>query len=239
MIRASGSFLLLVVIVAAGCRQVSTPVSASSVSSGGSSTSPTPPTTPQTTSGLSLAPSSWAIFNPAPRIYADDSGGLAFDFGYDAGAGAAGYLYNTNPPRTLTGRLSVSLTVKTTGAPVFNYQTESANTCPGTASVRPFFQAHNDWSGEFGRWWADPDVAPLASGSTTLVIPISADRWTSVYGKRANQDATTNAAFADAAANVTSLGVTFGGGCFYGHGVFVNRGTGTAQFVLSNYSVLP
>ena len=235
MSRTTRLILLLGGLAAVGCRQVATPVSASSVSSGGSSTSPT---SPQTT-GLSLAPSSWAIFNPAPPIYAESGGGLAFDFGYNAGAGSAGYLYNTSPPRVLAGRISVSFTVKTTGAPVFNFQTESVNTCPGTANVRPFLQAHNDWAGEFGRWWADPDSASLASGSTTLAIPLTADRWTSVYGKRGNQDAATTAAFADALANVTSLGVTFGGGCFFGHGVFVNRATGTAQFVLTNYAVLP
>ena len=232
MSRTTGLIAVLGVLALAGCRQVSTPVSASSVSSGGPSTSPQ-------ASGLSLAPSSWAIFNPAPRIYAESSGGLAFDFGYDAGAGSAGYLYNTSPPRVLARQVSVSFTVKATGAPVFNYKTESANTCPGTANVRPFFQAHNDWAGEFGRWWADPDAATLASGSTTLNIPVTPDRWISVYGKRGDQDAATNAAFADAIKNVTSLGVTFGGGCFFGHGVFVNRGTGTAQFVLTSYSVQP
>lgn len=234
--------ILLGVLAVSGCRQASTPVSASGSGAetgqtGGTSTG-SGGTATADPNVLSLVPASWAIFNPAPPVYAD-GGGVAFDFGYDAGAGAAGYLYNTRPPQVLSGSIAVSVTLKTTGAPVFNYRTESFNTCPGTANMRPFFQSHNDWSGEFGRWWADADAWSLAPGSATLVVPLTPDKWSSVYGKRGDLDGATQAAFADALKNVTNLGVTFGGGCFFGHGVFVDRGTGTATLILTSYRVQP
>jgi hypothetical protein len=31
------------------------------------------------------------------------------------------------------------------------------------------------------------------------------------------------------------IGLTFGGGCFFGHGVFIDGGP--AQFILTNYAV--
>ena len=50
-----------------------------------------------------------------------------------------------------------------------------------------------------------------------------------------NQDATARAGFDRATRNVSRLGITFGGGCYFGHGVFVQNGQ--AKFVLESYRI--
>jgi hypothetical protein len=49
-------------------------------------------------------------------------------------------------------------------------------------------------------------------------------QWTSVFGEKANESATATAGFKQAMANLGSVGFSFGGGCFYGHGVHVSGG---------------
>lgn len=75
----------------------------------------------------------------------------------------------------------------------------------------------------------------LAAGAATLIVPLVPEQWSSVFGKGGTADAAARAGFATALQNVTRLGVTFGGGCFFGHGVFVQGGR--AQFMLANYEV--
>lgn len=67
----------------------------------------------------------------------------------------------------------------------------------------------------------------------TLAVPLRGDQWTSVFGKSGVVAPTQ---FAAALANVSSLGMTFGGmgGCF-GHGVYVTGGT--ARWTLSSYTI--
>ena len=153
--------------------------------------------------------------------------------------GSINYLYNTRPPQNLLGAsaLSVSVAVQTTGAPAFNYQLESGNTCVTPATARPFIWANDNDFGEFSRWWSDPTAFTLADGSQTMTIPLTPERWSSVFGKLGTYDEASLAGFNAALENVSSLGLTFGGGCFFGHGVNVSNGT--ARFILLDYSVVP
>ena len=65
----------------------------------------------------------------------------------------------------------------------------------------------------------------------------AADRraWSSVNGKFGNADPETKFAFDKALLNVSRFGVTFGGGCSFGHGVNI-RG-GTATFAMTDTSI--
>jgi hypothetical protein len=56
-----------------------------------------------------------------------------------------------------------------------------------------------------------------------------------VYGKSGDDDATALAGFQDALGNLGRVGMTFGGGCFFGHGVNVSGGT--ARFALISYTI--
>ncbi len=155
-----------------------------------------------------------------------------FDFPAD---GSINYLYNVRPPREISGSVSMSVQVTTTGPVVFNYMTEPFNTCPTPASVRPFIWANRNSFAEFDRWWSNPTALTLAPGSATLTVRLAPDQWSSVNGKFGNADAASQAAFTNALRNVSSLGLTFGGGCFFGHGVNVQGGS--ARFALVSYQV--
>ena len=61
----------------------------------------------------------------------------------------------------------------------------------------------------------------------TITVPLTADAWSSVNGKVGNADPETKFAFDKALLNVSRFGVTFGGGCSFGHGVNVRGGTAT------------
>ena len=135
---------------------------------------------------------------------------------------------------------SVSMTfqVLTTGSPTFNWVMESDNVCSTPATVRLLLERRDDdLTQEFYRWWSNPIVFDLqaTSGDFTLTAPITPDQWSSVYGKFGSQDATTLAGFQDALRNLGHVGMTFGGGCFFGHGV--NISGGTARFSLISYTV--
>src|SRR5439155_16387434 len=93
------------------------------------------------------------------------------------------------------------------------------NTGIAPATVRPCLLAHDDWSAEYGRWWSNPIAYELTAGSTTLTVPLTSDAWSDVNGRFGNYDAATAAAFNDAITHMTKVGLTFAGGCFFGHGV--------------------
>ena len=77
---------------------------------------------------------------------------------------------------------------------------------------------------------------PLASGLANLRASLTdLSQWTSVFGEKANASPAATAGFQQAMANIGNVGFSFGGGCFYGHGVRV-RG-GRARFAVTNYAV--
>jgi hypothetical protein len=78
------------------------------------------------------------------------------------------------------------------------------------------------------------DLQPT-SGDVTMTVPLTPDQWSSVYRKVGNLNSSTLAGFQDALANLGDVGMTFGGGCFAGHGVNVSGGT--ARFVLISYTI--
>jgi len=177
-----------------------------------------------------------------------DSGTWYFDFPTDpnypacvsnSGAVCDSVNYVTNSSVGL-GTHSVSMTfqILTTGVPTFNYVMQADNTCPTSATVRLFLERKDDdFSQEFYRWWSNPMVYDLqpTPGDVTMTVPLTPDQWSSVYGKVGNLNATTQAGFQDALANLGNIGMTFGGGCFFGHGV--NISGGTARFVLVSYAI--
>ena len=213
------SFACLALVVAIGCSsQPLTP------SSGEPSGSP----------DLSLQPGAWkTISEPAGFALNNDADGhLLFDF---PSSGSVNYLYNVHPPREVSGELSVVVQVTTDGPVVFNYMTEPFNTCAAPASARPFIWANRNLWGDNDRWWSNPETFPLTAGSATLTVPLVGSHWSNVNARFGNADPAAKAAFDLALQNVSSLGLTFGGGCFFGHGVYV-RG-GRAQFALVGYRI--
>ncbi len=196
-------------------------------SSSPSAPSPTPAT-------ISLASSAWETLSepqpfPFPLV---NFGGLTFQFPSD---GSINYLFTASPMRIVHGTLSVSVRVDTLGAVVFNSIDPLTSSCTIPPSVRPFLWANNNGNGDYDRWWSNPRSYALAAGSSTITVPLTADAWSSVNGKIGNADPETKFAFDKALLNVSRLGVTFGGGCSFGHGV--NLRSGNAIFALTEYVI--
>jgi hypothetical protein len=120
--------------------------------------------------------------------------------------------------------------------------------CGGaTANVRFFFQTSK--SGGFNEtqyWWSNPASVSLSNvGGTTEYNLSSAFGgssgavWSDFFGHfgtDSNSDGFPGAAgFADAVSNVTAIGLSFGGGCFFENGVGTTDGSGT--FTLNTFGV--
>ena len=134
--------------------------------------------------------------------------------------------------------LTMTFRVETTGAPFFQYALNPNNTCTNPAAVRLFIQRQGDTlevDHEFYRWWSKA-AAKLTAGTVTLTVPLMPDQWLSVLGKAGDVDQIATAAFRAALQNVGNIGMTFGGGCFAGHGV--NSSGGTARFSLMRYRLI-
>jgi hypothetical protein len=91
-------------------------------------------------------------------------------------------------------------------------------------------RADDNMAMEFGRWWGMPYYKlTVATGEPiTLTFPLTPDRWGSVYGKTGTQALSQ---FADAMKNIGRVGLTFGGGCYAGHGNYVTGGKVRFQLI--------
>lgn len=82
------------------------------------------------------------------------------------------------------------------------------------------------------KWWGHPTFV-LANGtydtSGTLSIALQPNLWSDAVGVYANSDPTALAGFTDTLAHVGVVGITFGGGCNFGHGTFLQSGTASME----------
>jgi hypothetical protein len=196
---------------------------------------PSAPTTkPPTPLTASLRSDAWqTIADPDPFPLSNNAGSeLTFDF---PTTGSMHYLFTTSSLAAIRGTVAVTLRVATTGPVVFNSLDPVSSACSIPPSVRPFFWANQNGNGEYDRWWSNPRAFTLASGSTTITVPLTAESWSSVNGRFGNADSQARFGFDKAILNVTRLGLTFGGGCSFGHGI--NIQAGAAQFFLSEYAI--
>lgn len=196
---------------------------------------------PQT---FSLDPTPWrlsgAFYGRTQSPRALSGGGFYFDMPLYSSGRYVGYLLvvpcGGGAGIGTSSFLSLTIRVVATGSAVFMYDSEPFNTCITPATVRPYFQAvSSDWTNPDGdgfRWWSNPIAFTLGAGDITLTIPLTSDNWSSAYGAR---PADNPAGWQASLARTAYLGMTFGGGCFFGHGVNVQGGT--AQFQVLSYSV--
>lgn len=192
---------------------------------------PTAPTGPPTRLDVSLNSAAWqTISDPEPYPLRNDGTALVFDF---PASGSIHYLFTPSPLAALRGTLIVTLQVTTTGVVIFNPLDQSSCNLP--PSARPFLWANGNGSGNFDRWWSNPRAYALAAGGATITVPLQPEQWSSVDGKFGHTDAETRFGFEKALLNVTRLGLTFGGGCSFGHGIRISGGA--ARFVLSEYAI--
>jgi hypothetical protein len=100
------------------------------------------------------------------------------------------------------------------------------------ANVRFYFATDNGGGFAFTHyWWSNPAPQVLSNGSFTLtanVEPAESSDWNGQVGT------SVAAGFNDAAANVTLIGLSFGGGCFFENGVGTTDRNGT--FTLQTFT---
>jgi hypothetical protein len=182
---------------------------------------------------IPLQSSAWqTISDPQPYPLTNDGAALTFEF---PSSGSMNYLFTAVSIPNLHGTLSVSVRIATNSPVIFNSLDPQTPSCTIPSSVRPLIWANNNGNGEFDRWWSNPRAITLSAGTQTIDVPLTADSWSSVNGKFANADGPTTIAFGHALLNVSRLGLTFGGGCSFGHGINVRNGSAT--FAVTEYSV--
>jgi hypothetical protein len=190
---------------------------------------------------VSMDAQAWAILyspgmpaHPSPR----ETGGWYFDF--PSAPGSVHYVTAT-VNMTASKSVSASIEITTAGTPTFEYALDANNTCVNPAHVRFLLQEKgDDLSGaggkQFYRWWSINAAYELTPGLTTLTAQVSdLSQWLSVFGERADASAAATAGFKQAMNNLGAVGFSFGGGCFYGHGVRVSGGG--ARFAVTSYAV--
>ncbi len=189
---------------------------------------------------LPLDPANWSLsgIQKPPKLQAIN-GALAFDFG-TRNQNSANYLYTFASLPTGASQITVIVSILTTGAPLWRCPTEPNDICESVAHFRLYFEADSSiWTNSAGdtfRWWSNPQGITLANGIATITVPLTGDQWSTVYGRAGTSDAEAVAGFQSTLQNTALLGGTFGSD-FFGHGVYIQMKTGTAQFQLLSYSV--
>jgi hypothetical protein len=214
--------MLMVVLIGCGGTKVNAPATAYS-------------------NGLELNPDAWEIkYSPGmPTHPAAAASGWYFDIPTNPN-NSVHYITTSYASSAARGYISMTFRVNTTGSPTYNYQLgDPDNTCERPANVRLFLQrADDDLAHEFYRWWANPISYQLGSddnSTVTLTVPLAPDQWSSVLGRFGNESAESLAAFQETLQHMGHVGMTFGGGCYFGHGVNVSNGT--ARFTLLSYKM--
>lgn len=167
----------------------------------------------------------------------DSSGGNA---SFDFASGVYTALLTTSD-KSLTGDLTgrtLNATVTMSGV-TGAFVDQNGSTCGTPPSVRLYFNSGG--TGQGGQrgfyttfWWSNPVSLVLANGtfapmSVSLNDPGAWSDWNGTFG----DDPAIAGAFATAATKVLSVGLSFGGGCFFENGVTVDSGSGTFSSTFS------
>jgi len=168
---------------------------------------------------------------------AQESGGLAtFNF---AVPDKTRLLFNSKDPTLLGDKTGTTMTATFT---VQDVSSSAAFTFSGScgstpATVRLSFESIPPGA-KFAftnYWWADASTASyvLANGAVTItaLVDPTAEQWSDWNGQPSAANA---AAFNAAAANMTEVGLSFGGGCFFENGVGTTDGSGS--LTLTNFA---
>jgi hypothetical protein len=192
-------------------------------------------------SAVPMNAQAWSItYSPGmpPHPTPQASGGWYFDF--PTNSNSVHYVLAA-VNMAATDSVDARILVSTSGTPVFVYNLQPDNNCVYPAHVRFLLQEKgDDLSGANGkqyfRWWSKTAAYQLAPGLANLSASLTDfDQWVSVFGESANASPAAMAGFKQAMANLGSVGFSFGGGCFYGHGVRVSGGG--AKFAVTSYTV--
>jgi hypothetical protein len=211
----------------------------------------TDPTAPTCTLDPAAAPTaSWTVYdyNPSghairPRVSPDSM--PATTSGDNTSFQFLPNIYTallTTTDSSLTGDLSsrmLHVTVSVSGGNGMFQDQNNGGCTPDTKTVRFYFASPKasgttgpDTTGFYTRfWWSNPMSVPLVSdpqGSMTIGQPVNAvHMWSDWNGKFNDDSPEVMEAFQVAIHNVQTVGLSFGGGCFFENGVTTSDGSGT------------
>ncbi len=147
----------------------------------------------------------------------------------------------TSSDKTLTGDLSgdtLNDNVNITGPGAASFVDQNGGGCgPDTnPTVRFFFTSPSAAGPGFYTkyWWSNPRDVQLNSGSGTITVPMNDPSQWSDWNGQSGSDV--GAAFAAATSKVDTVGLSFGGDCFFENGVSPTAGTATFT---SDFSEVP
>jgi hypothetical protein len=138
--------------------------------------------------------------------------------------------YVERPWVPLIGKQSVTLKYEITGTdPVFSFQTNPNNVCPGDASLSLLLhRAGDNLSFQYHRWFSQSSAKKLQLGRFEYAVPLQMSSWTPVYPPGIQT------LFDQALAEIATIGFVLGGGCFAGHGVALTGGSARWQGEISS-----
>jgi hypothetical protein len=152
-------------------------------------------------------------------------------FTFPGASGVAGYFY-TKPPATIAQGQTVTLVYSIDGSTPM-WGVSDPNDVPPATMHLFLWRSGDDLScnGAMAsyRFWAPSGVSLKLGDSQTLSSVLDPSVWTNCYGQH------DTSGFAGALGNTMGIGFTFGGQKFFGHGVYLSRGSAT--FKVNNYTV--
>lgn len=182
---------------------------------------------------VSMNPSSWIFqYSPGMPANANPAAGGGWQFDFPSSDGVHMIVHPVSGRATTHFRIRGE--IQGSGTPFFEWRTNPNNTCDSPSHAR--FYAHQrgaDFTADnpYGRWWPTQGIK-LQLGGFELQVPITPALWSSVFGAKGD---TNTAGFQGAMNDLQMVGLTIGGGCFYGHGVYVTGGTAT--FIVREFEV--
>lgn len=163
--------------------------------------------------------------------------GFKFDFPGIVYPNGEVHYVTQKPLAKLTNKVVVKGWITIAPGTVFSSITKT-NMTPGSGKARVYFQRKgDDWGGlgnyQYYRWWYTGYIDVEANGAFTFTAPLSdAANWISVYGNNAAEYPAQRQAAID---NMDRIGLTFGGGGGYGHGLYITYGA--AKFEVTSFEV--
>lgn len=188
---------------------------------------PRPPSPP-------AASSPWVFYASEGVPSSPTIEGDGWSFNVPIAPGHVNYLIR--PGRySLRNKLTISGSIEQSPDAIWSYKTNPDNTCDGTANFRFYIQRAGDDMSAIGpmasyRWWSNPCALDLKAGAFDLDVNLWPSQWSNVYGAFG---AAVPTEFAAAIGDLQAVGITFGGGCFFGHGVQLTAGS--AKVICSSF----
>jgi hypothetical protein len=170
---------------------------------------------------LTLDANRWVFaYSPGMPVH-PEAGIRSFSFMFPQSDGVHYLLTGYNGSLVGMDSITVAVVIEANPVTVWEYGLGPNNPCLTPASVRVMLQRPNDDMVDAnGRWWAVVGLR-LQPGGFALTTPLTPESWSNVYGHRGDEQPE---AFMNTLERVGNIGLTFGGGCFYGHGVHLSSG---------------